>query len=67
MFYKHHKLSGYYFDCVFHYKKVIQANEIFNPMQGIKENLLTIKRRIFKKLESYGIIGKNNAWSYKKS
>jgi hypothetical protein len=47
--------------------KVSQANEIFNLMQVIKDNLLTIKRRIFKKLESYGIIGKNNAWSYKKS
>jgi hypothetical protein len=44
-----------------------QINKIFNPMQVIKDNLLTIKRRIFKKLESYGIIGKNNAWSYKKS
>jgi hypothetical protein len=26
-----------------------------------------INQNLFKKLESYGIIGKNNAWSYKKS
>jgi hypothetical protein len=67
MFFRHPKLSGYYFDYVYIMSNDFQINEIFNPMQVIKDNLLTIKRRIFKKLESYGIIGKNNAWSYKKS
>ena len=42
MFFRHPKLSGYYFDYVYIMSNDFQINKIFNPMQVIKDNLLTI-------------------------